>query len=547
MSEKRLTRRALLRGAMAGSVGLVLAACQAKTVEVTKIVEKEVTREVAKEVTKVIEKEVMITATPVDEAALRAAKVTPAPVVVRKAGLGLEGELEVYAGGFTPGIARGEGLNPLMEPQKVADAWRDMHPGAKIKWREGPGQTAGAGEEWYLAQIVGGTAPDVMPLGGGSEMHAQAEMKGWYINLDPALELPNPYIEAGQPGSVKWEDSFYPQAWMQRGSFTGHRHYLVYTLDCTGLYYNQTIFDKVGVEFSEVATFAEMLDAFDAVKEAGYIPTLMNMNRTSNQSWWLRIIRTIVNEDRLFNTIDLSKDQNITQPEWSYAIRKGIWDAKADYWWEAWRIMLLLEPYQQEGYMGPYDFTLFTGGDAATVFDGSWNLAKIADDPRRQFEYGLRNLPPVTRKLSPMGWKESEADPEKVRTCGGGWGDALAITKMAVDRGKGELALDFVQWYLAPQNLGPMVSERSSNAPNVKGCPPDPRMLPFTRMSKDTAEYADPWTKLVSRFRDAQLRLQQQLYSGEIDQIAFQSSVQEQLMSAANELCGKFGWPLCRE
>jgi len=72
MSLNRLSRRALLRGAMMGSAGIVLAACQPKIVEVTKIVEKPVEKivekekvvketvqvEVVKEVTKVVEKQV---------------------------------------------------------------------------------------------------------------------------------------------------------------------------------------------------------------------------------------------------------------------------------------------------------------------------------------------------------------------------------------------------------------------------------------------------------------------------------------------------------
>jgi hypothetical protein len=70
--EKRLSRRALLRFFGVGTAGAVMAACQPKVVEVTRVVEKEVEKvveqtvvvkeavEVEKEVTRVVEKEVQV-------------------------------------------------------------------------------------------------------------------------------------------------------------------------------------------------------------------------------------------------------------------------------------------------------------------------------------------------------------------------------------------------------------------------------------------------------------------------------------------------------
>ena len=63
MSEKRLSRRALLRAALGTGASLALAACQPKVVEVTKEIEKIVkeTVVVKEEVTKVVEKEKEVT------------------------------------------------------------------------------------------------------------------------------------------------------------------------------------------------------------------------------------------------------------------------------------------------------------------------------------------------------------------------------------------------------------------------------------------------------------------------------------------------------
>lgn len=467
---------------------------------------------------------------------------TPMPTVVAHPGAALKGTLEVYPDQFLPNVPRGEGTKPLVEPQKIADAWAAQHPGSQVKWREGPPQGQQS-DEWALAQIIGGTAPDIMPQGLG-EFQAQSELKAWFVDLEPALKQSNPYVKAGDPGSSAWEDLFYSQAWLQRGTSTGKRTYLPLDLDTTGFYYNQTIFDKVGVKFAEVKDFAEMLDAFQKVKQAGYIPTLMNFSAASNQTWWLRLIRSQVNTDLLYSTIDVNHDQNVTQAEWSNALQSGTWDATKDYWWEAWRILRLVEPFQQQGYMASYDFTLFTSGKVATVFDGNWDLTKIADDPRRQFDYGVRNVPPVSKKTSPMA--PDNPDPNAVRTLGGGFGNTLAITSLAVTRGNGELALDFCQWFTAPQNFGPMSTELSGRTPNIKNIQLTPRMAPFAKMSKDTAEYADPWTKLVDSFRAGMVKFAQQLYSKQIDEKAFQQQVQTAQVAAAKELCGKFKWTFCK-
>src|SRR6185437_13622289 len=83
---------------------------------------------------------------------------TPMPTVVAHPGAALTGTLEVFPDQFLPNVPRGEGTKPLVEPQKVADAWAAKHPGAQIKWREGPPQGQQT-DEWALAQIIGGTAP----------------------------------------------------------------------------------------------------------------------------------------------------------------------------------------------------------------------------------------------------------------------------------------------------------------------------------------------------------------------------------------------------
>jgi multiple sugar transport system substrate-binding protein len=149
MAQKNLSRRQFLRGAGVAGAGLValLAGCQPKIVEVTKIVEKEVEKVVQQTVVvtqeKVVEKEKVVKETVVVQK--EAPKPTAAPF-----------ELVHWAEGYL--YNTDAKYKPYQDA--VANSWKDKYPNVGLKfvnmgWDEVLRQN-------LVTALLGGTAPDVI-------------------------------------------------------------------------------------------------------------------------------------------------------------------------------------------------------------------------------------------------------------------------------------------------------------------------------------------------------------------------------------------------
>ncbi len=105
----------------------------------------------------------------------------------------------------------------------------------------------------------------------------QDTQKGWYVALDKYLESPNPFVKAGEPGSVQWWDLFkYPIP--TRGTMAPDGHMYCITLDMieTGIFYNKDVFTKLGLR--EPKDWVELLAIQKTLKEHGYTPMLVDKN-----------------------------------------------------------------------------------------------------------------------------------------------------------------------------------------------------------------------------------------------------------------------------
>ncbi len=76
------------------------------------------------------------------------------------------------------------------------------------------------------------------------------------MELTPFFNQPNPYIAAGDPGSEKWLDQFYPiptgETLMRDGYYN-----MVFGLITTFFYYNVDWFNDLGLESPQ--NYAEFL------------------------------------------------------------------------------------------------------------------------------------------------------------------------------------------------------------------------------------------------------------------------------------------------
>ena len=118
-------------------------------------------------------------------------------------------ELIAFLGGWTPteSMERSEdNPNPHDKILEVLDEYTAEHPGVSIEWIRLPSGVSS--REWMVAQQTAGTVPHIMPA--AQWIIKEDVDKDWWVVLTDALNQPNPYIAAGEPGSERWIDQFYP-------------------------------------------------------------------------------------------------------------------------------------------------------------------------------------------------------------------------------------------------------------------------------------------------------------------------------------------------
>lgn len=93
----------------------------------------------------------------------------------------------------------------------IAEAY-ERETGTKIEFATSYGRTISSTieqtSEWYQHQMQTGNCPMI-----GFTSLNYFQDRDYYVVLDEYLEKPNPYVKAGQPGSVHWKDMFYDYVW----------------------------------------------------------------------------------------------------------------------------------------------------------------------------------------------------------------------------------------------------------------------------------------------------------------------------------------------
>lgn len=141
--------------------------------------------------------------------------------------------------------------------ETLARQYEELNPGVTVKVNIVPGMTY---VTWIRAAIAGGDeAPDIFNANYGQGFFES----GRTIALTPYLDMVNPYT------GVPWRDSFYQE---YLDAFKVGAEYSMVPMNYIeiGIYYNQDIFDRVGV--APPGNWREFMDACEAIRAAGYIP-----------------------------------------------------------------------------------------------------------------------------------------------------------------------------------------------------------------------------------------------------------------------------------
>jgi ABC-type glycerol-3-phosphate transport system substrate-binding protein len=393
-------------------------------------------------------------------------------------------ELVTYWGDWTPtqSMERSED-NPLPHNKllEVLDAYKADHANVQIEWIRIPEGIDP--RQWTIAQQAAGTIPHIVPQG---HWNLKDDLdKNWWVELTTYLEeQPNPYIPAGDPGSERWLDQFYPiptsEARMRDGFYN-----IVLGLITTFFYYNVDWFNELGL--TAPTTYSEFLAVGQAFKDVGVNAYGGWTGRVADTDHWYRLqmggmvmardIEPLVNPDRDTATLE----------EVACAIKTGVYHPSLPQyrnWMELWKMNVPFRPPDWTTRATDTNSKFLTKVEPI-MENGTWSLPRLLHDPLMDFEWSTFFAPPVTAELS-----EFVTDPPTPGwPIGGPVGDYFSITTRAEKDGVFDVALDLLHWITVPENAHTIQSEIGTAMPNVKNVPVDERFQqPFELLTSQIGE-----------------------------------------------------------
>ncbi|MFH1738687.1 MAG: ABC transporter substrate-binding protein [bacterium] len=383
--------------------------------------------------------------------------------------------LTIMAQFYTPGTRPLGVGKPLEGLRKVADDWENLHPGVRVQFALPP--TIGAGDgEWIKTQLVGGIAPDIVSI--NVEVVWEDIDKGWWLNLEPYMAEPNPYV----PGNKQWWDLFanLPLTKAKRAP-DGNLYTVVLDMVETGIFYNCDLLKQYGM--TPPKTWGEMRRQNEKIREAGKIPLVLFMDNIVD--WGVDIVMDMIYADvtPLIDIVKASEEQEqylhgyLFPEEVCRLYRKGWFTDRDPRWREVWRILKEWRVDWQRDILEEDRAGYFLTHRAAFYWEGSWFLARIQADPLTDFEWNVAYLPPLTPEDSPYA---TGAEAAVI----GGAAMQFSVSGSAIQNGRAELAVDFLRFMTTPENTDRVVNEAGQFIPNIVGTPMQEGLRPFAEIIK---------------------------------------------------------------
>jgi raffinose/stachyose/melibiose transport system substrate-binding protein len=447
MSPAKVSRRSLLRFLGAGTAAALLAACQPKVVEVTKVVEreKEVTKivevEKPKEVTKVVEKQVekVVTATPVPDK---------------------------FKGTVTVAVLGTMSPRHDVARDRLSSAYRDMHPNVQIKW-EGPPE-GGDYTTWLGTQLA--AEPVALDIVSGNYVKSY----GKYVDFDKYRKSINPY--SGRPWDEDLDWDFFEGRW------GANQRYLLATRGVhIGWFYNKDLFAKAGV--TPPKSWPEFVDVCTKLKKAGITPAaltwVIGLNQWQGAAYLDQFFRNERYEiggakpgDWCYNPETDGKWKydpkepmgniryTFNAARWFKAIKDGkLRFDKTDelptmmgHWQEIWPHSAI-----EDLYVNTQPYVTFLQQKAAMLLDGLWSIPSLVNDMKALDEVRRQQLKisPDT-KIAPFQWGTfnnpgmvDDLVDGPIRTSESATGEYISLIQKA--QAQTDLALDFLYFWLSPK------------------------------------------------------------------------------------------------
>lgn len=401
--------------------------------------------------------------------------------------------------------------------------------GVTVKIVEKPGTQDD--RQWILTQMAGGTIPDIC---WAHVWWVNEDIpKGWWINLDPFLAQPNPYVE----GNKRWLDLFLEGPTQAKISPDGHLYVIPIDLVSTLFFYNKDIFDKLGI--TSPKTFAQFLDIQAKILNAGYVP----LASTSGWSWQqLGDMVMWKMEEDIRKLSNLPPTGRIPQEAIAKAVVKGVYNCYDEQYKEWMRLLKDWSKYWTKDWAASgVDFSMkFRRGEVAIFEDGTWRWGMLKKDPLVKFKWAAFFMPTLTKDTS----KFAATPPRPAKAIGGATAAQWGVTYMAEKRGVLNEAVDFIRYVTTPKNTSFLVNEVGFFIPNIKGAQMNPDIRPIFNQLKNGGEetiftYGD---KLTEEYGQERNRIFQKYILGQIDLETAVKENQQALEKAAKFMIEKYQW-----
>lgn len=380
------------------------------------------------------------------------------PAVAARQDQQFSGKIRFQAGHYTPSESMEKSANnpvPIKAMQDAVDAYRQLHPGVDVEFVRIPEGTEA--RVWTVTQLTGGNAPDIVWT---QSFDTNRDVgKGWWVSLSPYMEQPNPYVEAGQPGSEQWIDQFFEAPTGAKFAPNGEIYVVPYDLVTTFFFYNMSHFEAVGVEIP--TTYAEFITVLSQLKDSGV--TAYNGMRWSQPQLGEMLIGAWKDEIQ-----PTGVGGSYTQKDIALAILDGIYDATKPEYKEWLRLMNDSVPYWSEQWaLETADFELqFTQGRLGIFEDGSWRFGLLRANDQLGFEWSSFFMP-ILEKGTGVGQSEY-ATGNPPPSIGGATAAQYGVTNTAEKNGNLDLVIDFLRFITAPTQASAIIAELGQFLPNIK-------------------------------------------------------------------------------